>query len=79
MKVVLAKTVADSIAAGRAPDVAAKDAVALLGRRTGGRGGVVALDREGRPGFAFSTGNMAYAYRRTADNVTVSGLFDTGS
>jgi beta-aspartyl-peptidase (threonine type) len=78
MKVVLAKTVHDFIAEGAQVQLAAEDAVALLTRLTGGRGGLIALDREGRPGFAFSTGNMAYAYRRIYGSVTVSGIFDTG-
>lgn len=78
MKVVLAKAVNDYVAQGKPVQTAAEDAVALLARRTEGRGGLIALDREGRPGFAFSTGDMAYAYRRTSGSATVSGIFDTG-
>ena len=65
MKVVLAKTANDFVAAGKSPQTAANDAVALLMRRTGGRGGLIILDSQGRPGFAFSTQDMAYAYKGT--------------
>jgi beta-aspartyl-peptidase (threonine type) len=65
MKVVLAKAVNDFIVAGKRPDIAANEAIALLTRKTGGRGGLIALDPEGRAGFAFSTQDMAYAYRTT--------------
>jgi beta-aspartyl-peptidase (threonine type) len=65
MKVVLAKTANDFVAAGKSPQTAADDAVALLMRRTGGRGGLIILDSQGRPGFAFSTQDMAYAYKGT--------------
>jgi beta-aspartyl-peptidase (threonine type) len=63
MKVVLAKTANDYVAAGKSPQAAADDSVALLMRRTGGRGGLIILDAQGRPGFAFSTKDMVYAYR----------------
>jgi beta-aspartyl-peptidase (threonine type) len=75
MKVVLAKTANDFVAAGKSPQTAADDAVALLTRRTGGRGGLIILDSQGRPGLAFSTQDMAYAYRTTCPDVQPSGLF----
>jgi beta-aspartyl-peptidase (threonine type) len=73
MKVVLAKTAHDSVAAGKSPQAAADDAIALLSRRTTGHGGLIILDRLGRVGVAFSTSQMAYAFRTT----TASELFDT--
>jgi L-asparaginase / beta-aspartyl-peptidase len=73
MKVVLAKAANDLVAAGRSPQVAADEAIAHLTKRTGGRGGLIIVDREGRVGFAFSTPNMAYAYRTisSAETFTV--------
>jgi L-asparaginase / beta-aspartyl-peptidase len=41
---------------------AAQDAIALLARKTGGTAGLILLDRDGVPGFAFNTPRMAYAY-----------------
>jgi len=75
MKVVLAKTVIDGIAAGKHPQAAADDGIALLTRRTTGRAGLIVLDKMGQPGFAFSTRDLAYAYRTR----TTSRIFDSGS
>jgi L-asparaginase / beta-aspartyl-peptidase len=48
---------------------AAQSAIALLARKTGGTAGLILLDRDGAPGFAFNTPRMAYAY------VTPGGAF----
>jgi beta-aspartyl-peptidase (threonine type) len=63
MKVVLAKTANDFVASGKSPHAAADAAIELLMNRTSGRGGLIILDRAGHVGFAFSTADMAYAYR----------------
>jgi beta-aspartyl-peptidase (threonine type) len=42
--------------------VAAREAVKILARRTQATGGLILLDREGNPGFAFNTPRMAYGY-----------------
>ncbi|HEU0369936.1 MAG TPA: isoaspartyl peptidase/L-asparaginase, partial [Candidatus Acidoferrum sp.] len=47
------------------PDVAnlaAREAVSVLAARTRATGGLILLDREGNPGFAFNTPRMAYGY-----------------
>ncbi len=71
MKIVMAKTAVDylrhSTAAdpaqqATAPHAAAGACVRLLAERTGGRGGLILLDRDGRPGFAFNTPRMAFGY-----------------
>jgi beta-aspartyl-peptidase (threonine type) len=57
-----------------AADVAmltAREAVHLLAKRTHATGGLVLLDCEGNPGFAFNTPRMAYGY------VTPDGSFFT--
>jgi len=71
MKVVLAKTVNDFVAAGVPAQGAADRAIAILTRRTSGRAGLIVVDRQGRVGFAFSTSHLAYAYRTS----TSSGKF----
>jgi isoaspartyl peptidase/L-asparaginase-like protein (Ntn-hydrolase superfamily) len=73
MKIVLAKTANDIVASGRDAQAAADAAIALLTARTGGRGGLIILDSAGQPGFAFSTRDMAYAYRTTSP--VTSGIF----
>jgi L-asparaginase / beta-aspartyl-peptidase len=75
MKVVLAKMANDMVAAGKSPQEAADAAVALLTKRTSGRGGLIVIDREGRVGTAFSTPHMAYAFQ----TATASGIFDIES
>jgi beta-aspartyl-peptidase (threonine type) len=76
MKIVMAKAANDFVAAGKDAQAAAGDAISLLTKRTGGRGGLIILDHQGRPGFAFSTPAMAYAYRTTSP-VTASEIFDS--
>jgi beta-aspartyl-peptidase (threonine type) len=63
MKVVLAKTAADFLRpSSSTPMRAAQAAVQLLANRTKGTGGLILLDKNGRPGFAFNTPRMAYGY-----------------
>jgi len=71
MKVVLAKMASDLVSTGKSPQEAAHDAIAILSKRTTGRGGLIIIDAEGRAGFAFSTLHMAYAFRTP----TSSGIF----
>jgi beta-aspartyl-peptidase (threonine type) len=51
--------------------IAAREAVHQLAHRTHATGGLILLDRDGNPGFAFNTPRMAYAY------VTPDGSFFT--
>lgn len=63
MRVVMAKTAADFLRpAGSTPDRAAKAAVQLLANRGKGTGGLILLDKNGHPGYAFNTPRMAYGY-----------------
>jgi beta-aspartyl-peptidase (threonine type) len=52
-------------------DLAAREAIHLLGKRTHATGGLILLDRHGNPGFAFNTPRMAYGY------VALDGSFMT--
>jgi beta-aspartyl-peptidase (threonine type) len=63
MRVVLAKTANDFVVNGLSAQAAAEAAIAVLSKRTAGRGGLIMLDRQGRVGAAFSTPHMAYAFR----------------
>jgi beta-aspartyl-peptidase (threonine type) len=76
MKIVMAKTAVDLLRRpatcvdpsatescdDSAADLAARDAVHLLAKRTHATGGLILLDRYGNPGFAFNTPRMAYGY-----------------
>ena len=80
MKIVMAKTASDLL--GRAPQGcespadsakrAAETCVTLLAERGRGTGGLILLDKEGIPAFAFNTPRMAYGY------VDGSGTFIVG-
>jgi beta-aspartyl-peptidase (threonine type) len=81
MKVVMAKSAVDGLRgsaestsgspSSRAMQVA-EQTVAELARRTKATAGLILLDREGNPGFAFNTPRMAYGY------VAANGGFITG-
>ena len=60
MKLVLGKWAADRVEAGVVPQPAADAAIARLAARLGGHGGIILLDREGRPGLAHNTPAMAW-------------------
>ncbi len=76
MKIVMAKTAVDFLrqspicvdspsgasCEASLAQVAAREAVHLLAKRTHGTGGLILLDCQGNPGFAFNTPRMAYGY-----------------
>ena len=63
MRVVMAKTATDFLRpASSTPARAAQAAVQLLAKRGQGTGGLILLDKNGNPGFAFNTPRMAYGY-----------------
>ena len=56
-----AKTASDLIGRGAPPQEAVETVLANLFRRTRGRGGIIAVGRDGRTGAAFTTPDMGYA------------------
>ncbi len=72
MKVVLAKSACDFLRpAGSNPTRAAQAAVQLLAQRGKGTGGLILLDKNGNPGYAFNTPRMAYGIANSqADFIT---------
>lgn len=58
IKVLLAKTAVDLLAAGLTPATAAKRAVELLERQTGAEAGLILVDRYGAVGFAHNAEEM---------------------
>ncbi len=60
MKLVLGKWATDRVAAGTAPEIAAREAIAYLFSRLGGHGGIILLGPDGRFGFAHNTPAMAW-------------------
>jgi beta-aspartyl-peptidase (threonine type) len=87
MKIVMAKTTVDLLRARAicvdpaaaadvceisSADLAAREAVHLLSKRTHATGGLILLDRHGNPGFAFNTPRMAYGYVALDGNFVTS-------
>lgn len=60
MKLVLGKWATDRVAAGSAPEIAAREAMSYLYNRLGGHGGIILLGPDGRFGFAHNTPAMAW-------------------
>ncbi len=63
MRLVIAKLAVDAMASDTA-EAAAQFAIARLRRRIGGSGGIITVDRQGRPGAAFNTDYMPWRHRR---------------
>ena len=67
MRVVMAKTAVECLRRAAhpesAPADAAREAVLQLAKRGHGTGGLILLDRQGRPGFDFNTRRMAFGYQ----------------
>jgi beta-aspartyl-peptidase (threonine type) len=70
MKLVLGKWATDRVAAGTAPELAAREAIDYLYRRLGGHGGIILLGPDGRFGFAHNTPAMAWGMARREGIVT---------
>jgi beta-aspartyl-peptidase (threonine type) len=62
VQLTLARFAADRVAAGRTAMEAARDAVAALGARVQGTGGLIVLGPRGEPGFAHNTQVMSRAW-----------------
>jgi beta-aspartyl-peptidase (threonine type) len=60
MKLVLGKWATDRVAAGTAPEFAAREAISYLFNRLGGHGGIILLGPDGRFGMAHNTPAMAW-------------------
>jgi len=73
MRVVMAKTATDFLRpSSSTPIRAAQAAVQLLAKRGKGTGGLILLDKQGHPGFAFNTPRMAYGYIKDATSFVAS-------
>jgi L-asparaginase / beta-aspartyl-peptidase len=62
MRVVLAKTAVEFLRVGKSAQETAQACTKLLFQRGRGTGGLILLDRNGVPGFAFNTSRMAFGY-----------------
>jgi L-asparaginase / beta-aspartyl-peptidase len=62
MRLLIAKRAADFVAHGDTAREAASAAIALLGTKATGTGGLIVVDRKGNAGFAWNSQNMSHAY-----------------
>ncbi len=72
MRVVISKRVCDFVGTGLSARSACESAIRVLEERTGGVGGLIAVDVRGQVGWAYNTAAMPYAYGVNDDPV-VSG------
>lgn len=72
MRVVISKQVCDFVAAGLSAAGACQAAIRLLEERTGGEGGLIAIDAQGQVGWAFNTAAMPHAYGVDDDPIAAS-------
>ncbi|MGC1688078.1 MAG: isoaspartyl peptidase/L-asparaginase [Candidatus Acidiferrales bacterium] len=62
IRIVMAKSAVEFLRDGKSPKAAAEACARLLLERGRGTGGLILLDRNGAPGFAFNTARMAFGY-----------------
>ena len=62
MRVVISKRVCDFVGTGLSARSACESAIRVLEERTGGDGGLIAVDARGQVGWAYNTRAMPYAY-----------------
>ncbi len=74
IRLMLARRALEYMAGGMSAQEAVEAAIRLLGERVDGRGGLIALDAQGRPGFARNTPAMAYAYMMDGQPEPVAGV-----
>jgi beta-aspartyl-peptidase (threonine type) len=74
MRLLIAKRAADYVANGSSAREAAEAAIALLGAKADGTGGLILVDRSGKVGFAWNSEHMARAYMAEGMNEPEAGV-----
>lgn len=74
VRLLLAKRTADFVARGAAAREAAEAAIALLGEKATGTGGLIVVDRLGNLGFAWNSQNMSHAYMVEGLEEPIAGI-----
>lgn len=62
MRVLLSKLAVDILSMGASPADAAKRALSIMKGKTGGKGGLILVDKHGRVGYAHTSRRMVIAY-----------------
>ena len=74
VRLLIAKRAADFVAGGQSAREAAQAAIAVLGARATGTGGLIVVDRKGEVGFAWNSRHMSYAYMLDGLDEPVAGF-----
>ncbi|HTY60376.1 MAG TPA: isoaspartyl peptidase/L-asparaginase [Bacteroidota bacterium] len=75
IRIVMAKSVLEIMHAnGNDPEAAAKEAVALLKKRTGGHGGIIVVNSAGAVGIGFNTPRMCRAYMTSSTRAPIAAV-----
>lgn len=74
IRLLIAKRAADFVVRGDNARKAAEAAIAVLGAKAEGTGGLIVVDRQGNIGFAWNSQNMAYAYMIEGMDDPVTGV-----
>lgn len=74
VRLLIAKRTADFVERGYTAREAAEAAIAVLGQRATGTGGLIVVDRLGNVGFAWNSQNMSHAYMVEGLEEPVTGI-----
>ncbi len=74
VRLLIAKRAYDFVAGGQSAREAALSAIAVLGRRATGTGGLIVVDRKGEVGFAWNSRNMSYAFMKDSMEEPSAGI-----
>jgi beta-aspartyl-peptidase (threonine type) len=74
IRLLIAKRAADFVASGMTARDAAEAAIAVLGAKAEGTGGLIVVDRLGNVGFAWNSENMAHAFMTENLEQPVTGV-----
>jgi beta-aspartyl-peptidase (threonine type) len=74
IRLLIAKRAADFVARGQTAREAAESAIALLGAKATGTGGLIIIDRKGNLGFAWNSQNMKHAYITEGMSEPIAGI-----
>jgi beta-aspartyl-peptidase (threonine type) len=74
IRLLIAKRAADFVASGVTARDAAEAAIAVLGAKSEGAGGLIVVDRLGNVGFAWNSENMAHAFITEALEEPIAGI-----
>lgn len=73
-RLLIAKRAADFVAQGRSAQAAAEAAIAFLGAKATGTGGLILVDQRGGVGYAWNSQSLARAYMREGLAEPVAGI-----